>query len=603
MGKGQSKDAFTDITPICEVLKEAISQCKQNTIPMSFVGTNTKLVQLDPSFIYTQIIKEILLTIEFNQNQIQDYFDYCLDAFKGNQNEIDDIKQLEDQYHNKTPIYWYTCDMFLNPMLNRALRLLNGDIITRIGFFISDLHRQIEQLHQEQYADPTAANTFTVYRGQGLSIEDFEQMVKIKGGLISFNNFLFASKDPKISLGSAQDATINPDQVGVFFIMEINPAQTTVPFASIAGISKFQREEEEEEVLFSMHSVFRIQDINEMDGNNSLYQVNLVLAANNDPELSRITDYIRQRQESNSNSEGWYRLGMILQEMGQFGTAEDIYQILLDQTNDDKNKASIYGQLGLIKYKQGEYQEALTFYQKYLNVQQQSLSPNDHELASSYDNIGLVHHSMGNYPKALSYYETTLEIQRQSLPLNHLDLASSYNNTGLVHYYMHDYLKALFYYEKNLEIKHQSLVPNHPNLAMSYNNIGLMYYHMRDHLKALSYYEKALEIQRQSLPLNHPDLATTSNNIGLVHYYMHNYLKALSSHEKALEIRQQSLPPIHPDLATSSNNIGLVFEKKGNYAEARTFYEHAIQIGQQSLPSNSPHLQGYRKNLERVKNK
>ncbi|CAF4251888.1 unnamed protein product, partial [Adineta steineri] len=278
------KGVFTDITPIWEALKEAAHQCEQNAIPMSFMGTNKKLDQLDPSFMYTQIIKEIILTITFNQKHIQDYLNYCRDAFADNEEEMVNIKRLESQYHNKTPIYWYTCQMFLYPMLNRALRLMDGDIITHMGFFIGDLHRQIEQLHKEQYADTTAADNFTVYRGQGLSTGDFEKMSKTKGGLISFNNFLSTSKVRNISLGFAQNATKNPYQVGVFFVIKIDPSQLTTPFASIAGISKFQGEEE---VLFSMHSVFRIQNIKQMGGNNRLYEVNLTLTADNDPELSR----------------------------------------------------------------------------------------------------------------------------------------------------------------------------------------------------------------------------------------------------------------------------------------------------------------------------
>ncbi|CAF4231798.1 unnamed protein product [Adineta steineri] len=399
------KGVFTDIIPICEALREAAHQCEQNAIPMSFVETNKKLDQLDPSFMYTQIIKEIILTITFNQKHIQDYFDYCRDAFTGNKKELKNIQQLEGEYHKKTPVYWYSCQIFLYPMLNRALRLMNGDIITHMGFFIGDLHRQIEQLHKEQYAGATAANTFTVYRGQGFSTEDFEKMSKTKGGLISFNNFLSTSTVRTISLRFAQDATINPDQVGVLFIMKINPAQSTTPFASVAGISKFQKEEE---VLFSMHSVFRIQDIKQMGGNNRLYEVNLVLTADNDSELSRLTDYIRQ--ESSPDAEGWYRLGLVLRKMGQFEKAEDIYQVLLSQTNDDEYKAHIYHQLGTIKKDQGKYEEALTFYEKSLTIYQKTLPPNDPELANSYICIGLVHGSMGNYPKALSSYEKALEI-------------------------------------------------------------------------------------------------------------------------------------------------------------------------------------------------
>ncbi|CAF1063947.1 unnamed protein product [Adineta steineri] len=550
------KGVFTDITPICEALKEAVHYCEQNAIPMSFVGSNKKLDQLDPSFMYSQIIKEIILTIQFKQNHIQDYFDHCRDVFADNTKEIENIKRLEGEYHNKTPIYWYTCDMFLYPMLNRALRLMNGDIITHMGFFIGDLHRQIEQLYKEQYAGTTAANTFTVYRGQGLSTGDFEQMSKIKGGLISFNNFLSTSTVRNISLGFVQGTITNPDQVGVLFIMKINPAQSTTPFASIAGVSYF---EGEEEVLFSMHSVFRVQDIKQMGENNRLYEVNLTLTADNDSELSRLTDYIRQ--DSYPDEEGWYRLGTVLYKMGQLDKAEDIYQVLIDQIKNDIDRALIYHRLGMIKDAQGKYQEGLVFCKKSLIIRQKALPPNHPDLAKSYNNIGLVHYNMGNYPKALSYYEKDLGISQKSLPSNHPDLAKSYNNIGVVH-----------------------------------NNIG-------NYPKALSSHEKALEIKQQSLPTNHPNLASSYNNIGNVHFNMDNYPKALISHEKALEILQQSLPPNHPDLAMSYSNIGLVYENMGNYPKARTFYERAVQIAQQSLLSNHPDLRGYRKNLERIKNK
>ncbi|CAF4166637.1 unnamed protein product, partial [Adineta steineri] len=501
------KGVFTDIKPICEALKSAAHQCEQNAIPMSFVGSNQKLDQLDPSFMYTQIIKEILLTIKFDQTHIQDYIDYYRDIFEGNAKEIENIKQLEGEYHSKAPIYWYSCNMPLYPMLNSALRLMDGDIITRMGFFICDLHRQIEQLHQEQYTDTTTVDTFTVYRGQGLSIENFEQMMKTKGGLISFNNFLSTSEDREVSYAFAESNQANPDLVGILFVMKVDPSQSTSPFASITGISKFQGEEE---VLFSMHSVFRIQNIKQMGENNRLYEVSLTLTADNDPELSKLTDYIRQ--ESSPDEEGWYRLGSILFKMGQFDKAEDVYQVLFDQTKDEKSKADIYHQLGWIKDSQGKYQEALTFYEKSLTIKQKTLPPNHPDLAKTHNNIGIVHYNMGNYPEALSSYKKALEIRQQSLPSHHSDLAKSYNNIGLVK-----------------------------------DNMG-------NYPEALSSHEKALEIRQQSLPSHHPDLGISYNNIGVVHYNIGNYPEALSSHEKAFKIWQQSLRPNHPHLAYSYNS-------------------------------------------------
>ena len=57
---------------MCEALKQASQQCEQNAISISFMATdgdaaNKNLDRLDPMFMYTQIMKEILLTIKFGQ--------------------------------------------------------------------------------------------------------------------------------------------------------------------------------------------------------------------------------------------------------------------------------------------------------------------------------------------------------------------------------------------------------------------------------------------------------------------------------------------------------------------------------------------------------
>ncbi len=69
-------DVYTDITPICEALKQAALDCDHNSVPISFMKTtdgfqNKKLDTLDCSFMYTQILKEILLTIDFDQKHFK----------------------------------------------------------------------------------------------------------------------------------------------------------------------------------------------------------------------------------------------------------------------------------------------------------------------------------------------------------------------------------------------------------------------------------------------------------------------------------------------------------------------------------------------------
>ncbi|CAF3973071.1 unnamed protein product [Adineta steineri] len=579
------KGLFTNITSICEALKQTAHQCEQNAISISFVASNKKLDQLDPSFMYTQILKEILLTIDFDDKHTKEFITNCREAFAENEYELQNIEEFERDYHDRTPIWWYTYQYFLYSMLNQALRLMNVDMIVRMGFFINDLHRNILRLHSEQFLGQQFGRTFTVYRGQCLSKEDFIEMTKTKGGLLSFNNFLSTSKNRDVSLCFASQPVTNHDLVGILFVMSINPTESTTPFASVTDVSYFHTEDE---VLFSMHTIFRIGDIQPMNGNNDLYQVNLTLTNGNDQDFRILTDQIRQ--ETFPDSKGWYRLGLLLIKMGQFTKAQEIYQVLLHQTTNESNKAPIYYQLGWIKYNQGEYQEALSSHEKALKIRQQSLPSNHLDLADSYNRIGNVYDSISDYPKALSYYEKSLVIRQQSLPSNHPDLSSSYNNIGLVYDCMGNYPKALLYHEEALAIQRQSLPSTHPDLGSSYKNIGNVYRHMGDYSKALSSYEEALTIQQQSLPFNHPHLGGSYNNIGLVYRNMGDYPKALSYYEKALAIKQQSLPSNHPDLANSYNNIGVMYYNMGDYPKALSSHEKALAIQQQSLPFNHPHL-------------
>ncbi|CAF1174345.1 unnamed protein product [Adineta steineri] len=550
------KGVFTDITSICEALKQVAHQCEQNATSISFVASNKKLDQLDPSFMYTKILKEILLTISFEDKHMKEFITYCREVYNDNEHELININKLQATYKNKIPIWWYTWNAFLYRMLNCALRSMDVDMIIRMGFFINDLHRDIQRLHSGQFDGHRLRKIFTVYRGQGLSKEDFAEMTKTKGGLLSFNNFLSTSKNRNVSLSFAQQAATSPDLVGILFVISINPTDSTTPFASVSDVSYFQTEDE---ILFSMHTIFRIGDVKPMDGNNHLYQVNLTLTNDNDQDLRSLTDRIRH--ETFPDSTGWYRLGQLLMKMGQPNRAQEVYKVLLHQTTDESGKAPIYNQLGQIKYDQGEYPEALTYYEKSLAIKQKTLPSTHLSLGGSYNNIGLVYRNMGNYPKALSSHEQSLAIKQQSLP------------------------------------------SDHPSLGNSYNNIGNVYYSMGDYPKALSYYEKVLAIQQQSLPSNHPDLGASYNNIGSVYDEMGDYPKALSYYEKTFTIRQKSLPSNHPDLGASYDRMGATCENMGNYSKAHSFYERAVQIGQQSLRTNHPNLQIYRRNLKRIQKK
>jgi Tfp pilus assembly protein PilF len=510
------KGVYTDITLIYNAVKQATQLCDQNMVSISFVkktdGTSKQnLDQLDQSFMYTQILKEILLTIDFEQKHIDEFLTYCREQFTGNIAELKNVDKLKNEYRRHQPIWWYTYDCFLYSMLNRALRVIEVDVIIKMGFFVRDLHNHIASIHFEQYNENDQSISFTVYRGQGISETDFDQLMKTKSGLISFNNFLSTSHDQEVSFAFAASNASVPDLIGILFEITVNPSIPSTPFANISDVSYFKMEEE---ILFSMHSVFRIGQAKQLDGNNRLWQVDLILTSDNDPQLHDLTERIQE--ETCSGCKGWYRLGMLLMKLGHFNEAEELYEILLQLTTDEHEKSHLYHMLGWIKDDQGEYAEAIEFYEKSIKIKAKILSSTDPNLTASYNNIGLVYNKIGEYWKALSYYEKSLEIERKTLPPNHPALATSYNNIGSVYHNMSEYSKALSYYENALEILQKTLPPNHPHFATSYNNIARMYYNTSEYSKALSFLERAFDIQQRALPVNHPDLQNARMGIEIV---------------------------------------------------------------------------------------
>ncbi|UJR34659.1 hypothetical protein I4U23_027436 [Adineta vaga] len=485
-------------------------------------------------------------------------------------------------------------------MLNYALRTMNAEMITCISFFIVDLHQQIVQLHQEQYKSKSSSSAiFTVYHAQGLTKVDFEQLKKSRGGLISFNNFLLTSKNSKHSLSFAQDNGTKGDLVGVMFIMKIDPSQSSsIPFASIRDVSHSHTEDG---ILFSMPTLFRINDIKRLTANNRIQEVNLTLINDKDKDLAVLTNYIRQ--DNTPDKQGWFQLGSILIKMNYLDKAEQFYQFLLDQTKDVTKKAAIYDQLGLIKNIEEKYSEAITFYEKSIAIYQKTPPTNQLDLANLYFSIGIIYSKMDNTSKAILSHTEALKIREQFLPSDHLDLAKSYGNVGLLCVSLNDYPAAISYFEKELIINEKIFPSNHPGLVVCLMDIGMLAYNNGNYSKALSSFEKALEIRQKTLSPNHLDLAELYNNIGLVYNSMSDHSKALSNHEKALEIREKALPENHPDLGASFNNIGVTYENMENHVKACSFLVRSIENGERSLSPDDPILQLRKDNLERIKEK
>ncbi|CAF4223885.1 unnamed protein product, partial [Adineta steineri] len=264
------KGPFSDLLSQCRLLQRMWHSCHlapilSNVLPSNAESMDRTSNQLDPTYMWTQLLKEVILEIDNDFEALRKMFNYFHQKFENDRVMLDKIIKAEKEYRSKTAITWYTAETFFYDILNTALRRQDAETILQFGPYLRDLHEQIRQLHAIQYP-VSSFKPFTVHRCQRMGRAEFNKLKTNIGGLYSFNNFLSTSLDLDVASIIADSIAMSNDQnlLAIQFVINIKHSQNDIPFANVTEISQHN---DEKEILFSMHTIFRVTDI-EPIGNN-----------------------------------------------------------------------------------------------------------------------------------------------------------------------------------------------------------------------------------------------------------------------------------------------------------------------------------------------
>ncbi|CAF4241884.1 unnamed protein product, partial [Adineta steineri] len=119
--------------------------------------------------------------------------------------------------------------------------------------YIKDLCKQLEHIHKQNQSD----TPLTVFRGHGnMPMDQFGNIKENIGNLISFNGFLSTTSDYNVAL--IFSGSESAEDKSVIYEIRTNYNSNNVVFADITQLSDI---EDEKEFLFSLCSIFRIDDI------------------------------------------------------------------------------------------------------------------------------------------------------------------------------------------------------------------------------------------------------------------------------------------------------------------------------------------------------
>ena len=585
------------IERICKSLEEDIVQCQGDESPPSIIGpndsSNQTLDQIEPSFIYSQLIKEVILEMIYDDKAKDEFVKYCNVIFSKNQEELEIVHEFQQYYDKHSPIWWYTRECFIYQMLNRGLRTVDIDIIVIMSFFIKDIHQNIEEIYSKR---SKKMGPFVVYRGQGMLNDEVNKLRNNVHGLLTFNSFLSTSESLTTAMTFARKRANRSNKIPVLFEIEFDPVLTSVPFALVNDVSYYKKKENE--ILFSMHTVFQINEVKKNDDDN-LVKVKLKSVCKDDLQIMRLAEQIRREIGEGAAID---RLGRLMIKLSEFEKAEAVYALLLELTpeTDERTIAWIWNQFGYINYMQNKYSDAQSYYDNAIKIQEKLRPSADLDLAATYSNKGLLITSCGDNTDALLYHEKARDIREKLLEVNHPDLAATYCNIGLEYDRRKNFVTALAYYEKTRKI-YQSLSPNHPWLATIYHNIGCTQVSMKEYAAGLDNLLKAREIQKLALPSNHPSIASVCSTIASVYREIGDQSNALKFYEEASDIETRAPSVNHSALATTHYNMSLVLNDLEQHDAAVYHAELAVQTASETL--DNPDIARFIENFEQLRQK
>jgi len=219
-------------------------------------------------FVRYQLLFHILLKLEKSTAAATEMIHTCKKLCMGRrdqQAQIDEFeKDIEDSFKS---LYWYTKDSFIKHLLNRACGSRDVNEIYPFRLYISNLHHEIVKLETDRKNNKSNDEIITVYRGKYVALSTFEKLRRNKNGLIAMNGFLSTTKNETVAKFFINEGAPKSGYEAILFKLNIDPKVLNKPYADIPP-ERHEKGPDEEEILFSVGSTWRIIKIEELKDDN-----------------------------------------------------------------------------------------------------------------------------------------------------------------------------------------------------------------------------------------------------------------------------------------------------------------------------------------------
>jgi tetratricopeptide (TPR) repeat protein len=226
----------------------------------------------------------------------------------------------------------------------------------------------------------------------------------------------------------------------------------------------------------------------------------------------------------------------------------------------------------------GEYDLALEWADKALNIDLKVYGPEHQEVATDYTNIAASLQILGRLDEALVANEHDITITSKLFGSDHPDAIAGRSWKAEILQTQGKLEEALVIFNEVLESRKRVLGEDHIDTVAAISYKGNCLADLKRHDEALPLYNQAITITKRTLGENHPNLASHLNNKALCLQKMGRPEEALPIYDDVLAIDSKVYSPDHPEFATDLMNKALCLVSLKRYNEALVLYDQSLSI-------------------------
>jgi tetratricopeptide (TPR) repeat protein len=234
----------------------------------------------------------------------------------------------------------------------------------------------------------------------------------------------------------------------------------------------------------------------------------------------------------------------------------------------------------------GQYQEAVSKFERCLQVQRMIVPDGHLDQGEMYHVIGDCFRMMSNWSYTLTNYRKALVIYEKFLPSNDPAILRIWLSIGTTQAVSGQYDAALGAFMKRQQLLLTVDSPNYSELADNYQLIATVFFNQGNLFDAVTNYQQSLDIYaKYSLPANFKT-AEIWMTLGNIYASQKEYDDAVIALNTALEILIFTSAPMVQDLANIHEKLGVLHKRAKRYPEALFSFQNCLQNQRNFLPTD-----------------